>query len=124
MRKLKGLTGLNCDISTSVSVPRLLDEFGDRAVVAPHAYINTNTNFRSYREFMENVLAGWRPGKRLFVYPCTVMYLPDQAREIPFDEAEAREVLDRIPGWRDRRASPHSSPGAALLSCHPERSAA
>jgi len=124
VRKIKGLTGLNCDISTSVSVPRLLDEFGDRAVVAPHAYINTNTNFRSYREFMENVLAGWRLGKRLFVYPCTVMYLPDQAREIPFDEAEAREVLDRIPGWRDRRASPHSSPGAALLSCHPERSAA
>jgi len=103
VRKLKRLTGLNCDISTSVSVPRLLDEFGGRAVVAPHAYINTNTNFQSTLEFMENVLAAWRPGQRLFVYPCTVMYLPDRAREIPFDEAEAREVLDRIPAWREAR---------------------
>lgn len=97
LRKLKGLTGLNCDISTSVSAARLLEEFGDRAVVAPHAYINTDTHFQGFGEFMGAALAGWRPGKRLFIYPCTVMYLPDQAREIPFDAAEAREVLDRIP---------------------------
>jgi hypothetical protein len=52
---------------------------------------------------MENVLNGWRPGKRLFVYPCTVMYIPALAREIQFNEAEVRAVLDKIPEWRRQR---------------------
>ncbi|OPZ26598.1 MAG: methylcobalamin:coenzyme M methyltransferase [Lentisphaerae bacterium ADurb.BinA184] len=100
LRKLKGLTGINCDVSTSVSTARLLDEFGERLVVAPHAYINTETNFADYTAFMDNVLSGWRPGRRLFIYPCTVMYIPATAREIRFDEAQARAALDRFPGWR------------------------
>jgi hypothetical protein len=103
LHTLKGLTGINCDISTSVSPVRLLDEFGDDIVVGPHAYINTDTNFKNYTAFTETVLAGWRPGKRLFIYPCTVLYQPDTAKEIPFNEAETRAVLARIPGWhRDR----------------------
>ena len=100
LHKLKRLTGINCDISTSVSTARLLGEFGERVVIAPHAYINTDTNFASYSEFMANVLSGWQPGRRLFIYPCTVMYIPARAREIPFSEAEARAALERIPGWR------------------------
>ncbi|MHB9132401.1 MAG: uroporphyrinogen decarboxylase family protein [Armatimonadota bacterium] len=100
LHTLKGLTGMNCDISTSVSPARLLEEFGDDIVVGPHAYINTDTNFKNYTEFTETVLAGWQPGKRLFIYPCTVLYQPDTAKEIPFNEAETRAVLERIPGWR------------------------
>jgi hypothetical protein len=103
LHELKGLTGLNCDISTSVSPAQLLAEFGDDIVVGPHAYINTDTNFKSYTEFMETVLAGWRPGKRLFIYPCVVLYQPDTAKEISFNEAEVRAVLERIPGWRAER---------------------
>ncbi len=105
LKKLERLTGLNCDISSSVPIAALLREFGGRAVVAPHAYINTGARYRGYRAFMEDVLAPWCPGLRLFVYPCTVMYLPDQAREIAFDESEARSVLDRIPAWRQARAA-------------------
>lgn len=99
LHTLKGLTGINCDISTSVSPARLLEEFGDDHVVGPHAYINTNTNFKNYTAFTEHVLAGWRPGKRLFIYPCTVLYQPDTSKEIPFNEAEVRAVLNRIPAW-------------------------
>ncbi|MGD0090410.1 MAG: uroporphyrinogen decarboxylase family protein, partial [Planctomycetota bacterium] len=97
LHELKGLTGINCDISTSVSPARLLEEFGDDSVVAPHAYINTDTNFKNYAEFTETALAGWRPGKRLFIYPCTVLYQPDTSQELPFNEAETRAVLERIP---------------------------
>ncbi len=100
LHELKGLTGINCDISTSVSPARLLEEFGDKIVVAPHAYINTDTNFKNYTEFTEMVLAGWRSGKKLFMYPCVVLYQPDTSKEIPFNEAETRTVLERIPGWR------------------------
>ena len=117
LHKLKRLTGLNCDISTSVPVEVLLREFGDDSVVAPHAYINTNTNFPDYGAFMHAVLDPWKNGKRLFVYPCTVMYLPGQSREIRFDEAAARAVLDSIPSWRrDRGAqtSPARRDGAEV----------
>jgi hypothetical protein len=99
LKQIKGLTGVNCDISTSVSPARLLEEFGDDIVVAPHAYINTDTNFQNYTEFMEYNLATWQPGKRLFIYPCSVLYIPDTAKEIPFNEAETRAVLERYPGW-------------------------
>ncbi|OPZ84928.1 MAG: methylcobalamin:coenzyme M methyltransferase [bacterium ADurb.Bin429] len=98
LKQIKGLTGINCDISTSVSPARLMEEFPD-LVIAPHAYINTDTNFHRYAEYMEYVLRGWTPGKQLFIYPCTVLYQPDTSREIRFNEAEARAVLERIPGW-------------------------
>jgi len=53
------------------------------------------------------VLEGWRPGRRLFVYPCTVMYLPKRSREIPFDEAAVRAALEAVPAWRrDRGGAP------------------
>ncbi|HPD15421.1 MAG TPA: uroporphyrinogen decarboxylase family protein [Planctomycetota bacterium] len=100
LKKLERLTGLNCDISSSVPIATLSREFGDRAVIAPHAYINTGGRYRGYREFMEDILAPWHPGQRLFIYPCTVLYLPDEAREIAFDEPAARAVLDRLPAWR------------------------
>jgi len=98
--KIRGLTGINCDISTSVSVPRLLEVFGDRAVIAPHAYINTDTDFRSYADFMRAALSGWRVWKRLFVYPCPVLYMKQTATELPFNAAEVRQALGAIPGWR------------------------
>ena len=100
LHTLKGLTGINCDISTSVTTAQLLDEFGDDIVVGPHAYINTDTNFHNYTEFMQAVLAGWKPGKRLFIYPCSVLYQPDTSQEIPFNLEEARAVLEEIPAWR------------------------
>lgn len=95
---IKGLTGINTDVSSSVTTGRLMAAFPD-LVIAPHTYINTNTNFHSYTEYMEAVLAEWQPGKRLFIYPCTVMYQPDTSQEIRFNETEARAVLERIPGW-------------------------
>lgn len=100
LKKLKRLTGLNCDISTSVTTRRLLEEFGDDTVIAPHAYINTDTDFRDYTEFTRAVLDGWCPGKRLFIYPCTVMYQPSQSKELPFNAQEVRTVLDEVPGWK------------------------
>jgi hypothetical protein len=110
LHKLRGLTGLNCDISTSVGPERLLAEFGERLVVAPHAYINTNTNFADGADFLRAVLRGWRPGLRLFVYPCTVLYIPATAREVRFQEAAARVVLEECPGWR--RAFPPGPPAS------------
>ncbi len=98
--KLKNLTGLNCDISSSVTTGRQLEEFGRDTVIAPHAYINTNTNFQDYAEFMDAVLEGWRPGLRLFVYPCTVLYQPSKTVDLPFNESQVRSVLDQIPAWR------------------------
>ncbi len=98
IKQIKGLTGINTDISSSVSTARLMEEFPD-ILIAPHAYINTNTNFHSYAEYMDCVLEGWQPGKRLFIYPCSVLYQPDTSQEIRFNEAEARDVLERIPGW-------------------------
>lgn len=100
LQALRGLTGINCDISTSVSTARLLELFGDDIAICPHAYINTNTNFPHSGAFMDEVLSGWRPGKRLFIYPCTVLYLPDEAHEVPFDEPRSRAALERIPGWK------------------------
>ena len=100
LHKLKRLTGVNCDISTSVTTGRLLMEFGDRAVVAPHAYINTNTGFRSYGEFTAAVLRDWHPGQRLFIYPCVVLYQPAESREIPFNRGEVESALRQIPAWR------------------------
>jgi len=100
LKKLRRLTGVNCDISTSVSTERLLQEFGAHTVVAPHAYINTNTDFRDYGAFMRATLSGWRPGLRLFVYPCSVLYQPSTSRELRFQEAETRAVLEGIPAWR------------------------
>jgi hypothetical protein len=99
IRKIRGLTGVNCDISTSVTVARLLEVFGDETVVAPHCYINTNTNFPGYAEFMAHCLEGWRPGKRLFIHPCSVMYIPAKAREIRFD---AEAVSAAMKPWRNR----------------------
>jgi hypothetical protein len=98
--KLKGLTGINCDISSSVTAARLLEAFGTTCVVAPHAYINTDAHFPNHAAFVWASLEGWRPGRRLFVYPCTVLYQPSQAREIPFDAAAVRTVLERMPAWR------------------------
>jgi hypothetical protein len=100
LKKLNGLTGINCDISTSVTVGRLLAEFGDHAVVAPHAYINTDTQFRSYEEMARAMVADWRPGKRLFLYPCVVLYDPRTSREMKCNEAELQKVLSEFPGWR------------------------
>ncbi len=106
VKEIRGLTGINCDISTSVSPATLLAEFGDDIVVGPHAYINTNTNFANYTEFMDYVLAGYAPGKRLFIYPCSVLYIPATSKEIPFNAAEACAVLDRYPGWRRDHPAP------------------
>jgi hypothetical protein len=103
IRRHRRLTGVNCDISTSVPVARLLEVFGQDIVVAPHAYINTHTNFQNYREFMDHCLEGWRPGLRLFIHPCSVMYLPAQAREIPFNQAEVEQALAAIPGFTPAR---------------------
>lgn len=100
LKKLEGITGVNCDLSTSVPIAALLDAFGDHAVVAPHAYVNTNTNYTGYDEFMRSIVSVWKPGKRLFIYPCTVMFIPKTSREIRFDEAEARTVLEEIPAWK------------------------
>ena len=100
IKELRGLSGLNCDISTSVTTARLLEAFGDDIPVCPHAYINTDTNFPHTGAFMDTVLSGWRPGKRLFIYPCTVLFLPDESREIPFNESQARAALSRIPAWQ------------------------
>lgn len=105
LSKLQRLRGINCDISTSVTTARLLEVFGDTVVVAPHAYINTDTNFHSYTEFMRTVLAGWRPGKRLFIHPCSVLYQPDTSTEIPFNLSEARAVLDELPTWQRDHAA-------------------
>ncbi len=95
---ITGLTGINTDISSSVTAGRLMEAFPD-LVIAPHAYINTNTNFHSYTEYMEAVLTDWQPGKRLFIHPCSVLYQPDTSQEIRFNPDEARAVLERIPGW-------------------------
>ena len=94
--KIRHLTGVNCDISTSVPVSRLLEVFGEKVVVAPHCYINTNTNFQNYTEFIEHCLKGWRPGLRLFIHPCSVMYIPARAKEIPFNRAEVEAALSRV----------------------------
>ena len=112
LRKLHGLTGINCDISTSVTTAQLLETFGDQVVVAPHAYINTETNFHSYADFTRAVLAGWRAGKRLFIHPCSVLYQPDSAAEIPFNLEETRAVLEEIPDWQE--AHGHTD---CVLSC-------
>lgn len=100
LRRIPRLTGINCDISSSVSTARLLEAFGDEVLIGPHAYINTNTNFRDYTEFTRAVLEGWRPGKRLFIYPCVVLYQPERATEIPFNLEETCGVLEEIPAWR------------------------
>ena len=76
-----------------VSTARLLEEFGRDVVIAPHAYINTNTNFANYGEFMANVLSGWRPGLRLFIHPCSVMYIPNMAKEITFNQVDVEAEL-------------------------------
>jgi hypothetical protein len=59
--------------------------------------------FQNYREFMDHCLEGWRPGLRLFIHPCSVMYLPAQAREIPFNQAEVEQALAAIPGFTPAR---------------------
>jgi len=101
LHKMPQLTGINCDISSSVSTARLLESFGDTIVIGPHAYINTNTNFRDYTEFTRAVLEGWHPGKRLFIHPCSVLYLPERATEIRFNMEDTCSVLEEIPSWRD-----------------------
>ena len=100
LKKLKGITGINCDLSTSVPISDLLDAFGTNAVVAPHAYVNTNTNYASYDQFMRSIISAWKPGKRLIIYPCVVLYIPSTSREIKFNEPEVRAILDEIPAWR------------------------
>ena len=61
VRKLKGLTGVNCDLSTSVPLAALLEAFGRDIVVAPHVYINTQTRYKSYAEYIRAMLAPWPP---------------------------------------------------------------
>jgi hypothetical protein len=107
LRKLRRLTGINCDVSSSVSAARLLEAFGRDVVVAPHAYINTGTAFANYGEFVAHALDGWRPGLRLFIHPCSVMYLPAASRELPFDRQEVEAELARhgiTAGPRSERA--------------------
>lgn len=103
LAKIRGLTGVNCDISTSVSPRRLCEFFENRILVAPHAYINTDTDFKSYAEFMAYVLDGWQPGRRLFIYPCTVLYMKATSTELAFNAAEVRAALNAFPGWRRDR---------------------
>jgi hypothetical protein len=102
LKKLK-LTGMNCDLSTSAPVATFLEEFGSDMVVAPHAYINTDTLWSSYDAFMRDVLDPWKPGHRLFVYPCTVLYQPWKYSDLPFNEGEVRAVLEEYPAWRRDR---------------------
>ena len=75
------------------------------ALSASAARSARNTNFRSYTEYMRGVLEGWRPGMRLFVYPCPVLYQPDRACEIAFDAKEVRAVLAHYPGWQRDHAT-------------------
>ncbi len=100
LRRMPRLTGINCDVSSGVSAAQLLEAFGDEVVIGPHAYINTNTRYRDYTAFMRSALEGWRPGKRLFIHPCSVLYQPERAAEIPFSLDESRAVLETLPGWR------------------------
>lgn len=96
LHKLQRLTGINCDISNSVSPGVLLREFGHRAVISPHAYINTDARFQSYGAFMERCLGEWKPGQRLFVYPCATLYEPASGRDLPFDGAAVRQAMRRV----------------------------
>ena len=100
LKKLTFLTGLNCDISNSAPVSFFFDEFAGKIVFSPHAYTNTETNFESYAGFAQAILSAWSPGKRLFIYPCTVMYLPDRITEISFGAREMRKELEKIPEWK------------------------
>lgn len=85
IKKIRRLTGVNCDVSNGVPPARLLEEFGSTAVVAPHVYMNSSTNLKSYAELMAWLLEPWRPGHRYFMHPCKVMRLPDESRDLPFD---------------------------------------
>jgi hypothetical protein len=96
IQKLRKLTGINWDISLGVRPAEMLALMGDRVVVAPHAYVNTETRYQSYSDFFEDALRGWRPGHRMFIHPCTVIYRPEESREITFDPAEGRRVMARF----------------------------
>ena len=48
---------------------------------------------------MRQMLDPWQPGHRLFISPCTVLYLPKESREIEFDESAARAELQKLPTW-------------------------
>lgn len=93
IRKIKRLTGINCDISSGAPFARLLTAFGRDVVVAPHCYINNGACFADYRAFMAEVLDVWRPGLRLFIHPCSVLYLPRETRDLPFDRAAVEGEL-------------------------------
>ena len=98
--KIRGLRGVNTDISSSVGPRQFYDALGDGVVFAPHAYVNTETNFKSYADFARYALDGYRPGRRLFVYPCVAMYLPGECRDLPFNPGEVLDVL-RTAGYPD-----------------------
>ncbi len=96
IKKIRRLTGLNCDVSNSVSPHRLIQEFGQRSVVAPHVYMNSTTNFPSYAALMEWFAGAWTPGTRYFMHPCSVMYVPADAREIKFNLQEVQAAMRRF----------------------------
>ncbi len=100
IKKIKKLTGINCDISSSLPVSDLMEAFGTDAVVAPHCYINTGNRYRDFADFTSSMLGSWKPGLRLFIYPCTVMYMPALGKEIACDSNAVRSVLESIPAWR------------------------
>ena len=91
--KLRNLTGVNCDISSGVSIKTLLEWYGEKMVVVPHCYINDGAQFNDYSHFMHAMLEHWSPPKRLFVFPCSVMYLPREAKEIPFNAAQVSAAM-------------------------------
>jgi hypothetical protein len=93
------LTGFNCDISSGAPLDRILGRYGREIVIAPHSYINDGSQFTDLADFVRQMLGPWRPGHRLFIYPCTVLYLPKESREIEFDEEAARAELRKLPAW-------------------------
>jgi hypothetical protein len=98
--RLEHLRGYNCDISDSAPVSFFLERLPDDVVFAPHAYTNADTNFAGFGDFFRACLEHWNERRRLFIYPCPVMYIPERAEEITFDEASARAELEKLPGWR------------------------
>jgi len=96
----QNLRGLNCDLSTSVSLKTLLRRFGRSCVVAPHVYINTNTKYPDHPSCIADMLDAWKPEYHLFIYVCTVMWIGEESREVRMQPEEIYPVMERIPAWR------------------------
>lgn len=91
--KIKGLRGINFDLSGSADFGKIVEFFGKKTVIVPHSYLCKGVPFKDEVGYVEYILEKVPEYVPLFFYVCNVMQDPVTSRDRPINPERLYQFL-------------------------------